>query len=143
MHITQPLGLVTFNPDDDTCKFLVQSYKSTRELTIKHISSYPSEKLSAEARNYILETTGIDINYDDFNLMLACYPAVKASLLEYGINDTDVEGQLLNMLVHYLYSASWPIFGDGLTDDQMKTYIKNLQHIAIEFGFGVRENDER
>lgn len=140
MHITEPLGLVTFNPSNDNCKFLVQNYKSIRELTVKHISNYPDEKLSAEARNFILETTNIEINYDDFNLMLACYPFVKASLLEYGM---EVEDELLDMLSHYLYSTSWPTFGDKLTDEMMEVYINNLQHIAIEFGFRVRGFDER
>ncbi|KZC41168.1 hypothetical protein RHOFW510R12_00890 [Rhodanobacter sp. FW510-R12] len=84
-----------------------------------------------------LEVTGVRLTVDQVRELLQGEDELVDDLEESGVDDTELRGQLSNVLSLYLLGEPWPTYGDVAAGMDNDAFLRRLAQAAAERGFEI------
>lgn len=85
-----------------------------------------------------LEITGVRLTVDQVRTLVADDEDLLDDVQEWGTSDTEVLGQLANLLSQHLLGEAWPTYGRG--GSEIDAFTARLLASASSHGYAVSEN---
>lgn len=93
--------------------------------------------LLAECQEEIAELIGITVPSEDLSKLLAPEQSLLGAAREWGVHDTVVRGQLVDVITRDLVGAKWPTYGDTRNGVDLDAFIGQANAAALERGWAV------
>lgn len=123
MFIADPVKIATWSEDR-----LMEGYLQNRLAILEHALNRAHQELAASTvegvAEFVRESTGVDLKGIDLQHVLALYPYSKAKLADYGSEDTEVRGMLLDVIAHAFLGTRWP---NGHDACDMPAFLERLR----------------
>ncbi|MBN8924119.1 MAG: hypothetical protein BGP10_04265 [Rhodanobacter sp. 68-29] len=84
-----------------------------------------------------LEVTGLRLTADQVRELLQGEDELVSELEEWGVDDTELRGQLASLLSQRLLGEPWPTYGDIARGKGEDAFHQRLQQAAIARGYEV------
>jgi len=134
MVIVEPTRFSKLNAESFEEGGYMSSQKSRMDFLLKNGHLTPSAQALKDAVATIREEAGIVMSPAQAQAMLSLFPEARVTVSEYGSDDTEARGLLLNAVAGYLAGTRWPENRDEVEIDD---FVRNL-HVAARFmGFAT------
>lgn len=84
-----------------------------------------------------LEVTGMRLTVDQVRELLQGEDELVDDIKEWGVDDTELRGQLSNVLSLHLLGERWPTYGDVAAGTDDGAFFRRLAQAAAERGFEI------
>lgn len=88
-----------------------------------------------------LEDTGVRLTVDQVHVLLDGHAELIELLDDWGVDDTDCLGQLINLLSDQLVGEPWPTYGSVNQGRDLDAFTERLHAAARKHGYQVVDED--
>lgn len=92
--------------------------KNIAQMILKHQHSPIPEEQLLLSKDLLKEETGIEFSIKEVRDIICSYPYCRASIIMFGVEDTEARGSLFNALSLLALSCSWPEYRDKVNMDK-------------------------
>ena len=134
MHLQIDKALTVFNSEDETV-FNMQKYKLQAIFKTARNGALTGAEIARICKT-VDEAAGIQIPIDKMRVICEYDGAVLFKIQMFGLDDTEVQGSILNAVANFFLCCQWPTYGD---DIDIERFVKTLQRVAAACNFVVKQ----
>lgn len=117
-------------------ELITKNHTAARDFALRGLDIEQAPEAMQDAINYIQAQTAIRLTFEQGDKIFKLYPITRAKICSYGVCDTEVAEQILDVMFAFFVGCYAPTFNDG-TDT--KVMFEHLRDCAAKAGYEVLE----